>query len=258
MSEEIVIQYPTALLNEEIPQIRESILCAMRPVFQEADRLFLEALGLKPGDSEILAQYRSAKAPWSAYQQMTKKPFSELSFPEAVEALAQKAKSTGNDDELRDCLQRLDEPVTSADPLDLQSIAERVLVDGKEGAFLVLRWMPFRWSFDQATFSADIPEAPPIHWIEPSAAKFFERSLCFYSDRALAEVVHLIKGGTKPIPRHRWGLEEKRIAKIRERLGLLRARRRIWKEWKFASDMRWMRLVPFAARLAKKPDKSRS
>lgn len=258
MPKEIVIQYPSALLNEEIPQIRESILCAMRPVFQEAHRIFFEALGLKPGDSEILAQYRTIRAPWSGYQQMTKKPFCDISFTETVEALAQKAKSTGNEDELRDCLQRLGEPVMSADPLDLQSIAERVLVDGKEGAFLVLRWMPFRWNFDQATFSTDTPETPPIHWIEPSAPKFFEKCLCFYSDRALAEIVHLIKGAAKPIPRHRWGLEEMRIAKICERLGLLRARKRVWREWEFASDMSWMRPVPFAARLAQKPDKSRS
>lgn len=258
MSEEIEVQYPDEILYEEIPRIRESILNAMFPVFEELRILCLRELDLQSGDSEILAQYRVSKAPGTSFHKMTKKPFPARTYPEVVEALAHEAISTGNEDQLRESLAGLNDRVRSSDPFSLQAIAERLLVDGKEGSFLVLNWMPFRLTpFNPATFSAEGHNPPPIQWIEPDAPDFFQRSLCFYSDRALAEIVHLTKGATTRIPLHRWDFEKKRISKIRERLSLRRAGKRIFKEWEFAPDMSWWRLVPFASRLVKKTDKNR-
>ena len=62
MSRAVTIFYPRELLELEITRIRESILKAMRPVFEEAQRMRLQALGVQLGDPEIFAQYRCSKA----------------------------------------------------------------------------------------------------------------------------------------------------------------------------------------------------
>ncbi|MBI4662147.1 MAG: hypothetical protein HY735_25285 [Verrucomicrobia bacterium] len=215
MPRNTTIQYPTALLKEERPLIRESVQKALLKLTAGG---YQKSLRLLPDDPTPLYQWRLKKAPWDNKAGDSLWPdktayFENITLRNVVEQLTRQAEC---DEQLEQWLRRLLAPFGRH--------VDRLAQVGKVQRFLITHWIA--------------PDNYPL-------PRFFGESLCFYSNHALAQLLHLCQWG-KPLPATRLGTAEKTAAKVVERLGLRRAKLGIIREMPFI-DGRFVPL-PYEAR----------
>lgn len=220
MSKTITVSYPTKLLRQEKPLIRESVKTAINGLFENR---YLKSLSVLPSDPLLLLQWRLKQAPWLYKRRgrLSKKSLRSVASiipPETAESMIEGgaaaedylktltlrrvveelSQAAENDAQLEEWLRRLIAPFR-----DKNTKFEET---GREKRFLILNWIA----------RDDHP-------------KFFEASLCFYSNRALAQALHFERWH-KPLPPTRLGTAEKTAAKHVERLGLRPATKHIFRE----------------------------
>lgn len=197
------ISYPTELLKNEVPLIRESVSKALKNLIAND---CCKSLGLDQNDPPPLFQWRLKQASWC--QPGMEEFFEGISFRGVVSDLAREA---ADDGQLKEWLERL---LAHPGPrIDRLANAEEA---DQRTHFLLKHWIA--------------PDEHPL---------FFQKSLCFYSNRALAQAIHF--ESQRKFPEHQWkpldhdkrDVADKTAAKLAERLGLRFATKRVIRELRF-------------------------
>jgi len=220
LSKPITISYPTKLLEEEKPLIRESVRIAFSKFFEVG---YFKSLGVLPSDPLPLRQWRMKQIPCGSKGEglLSKKA---LRSTKRIFTIAEAESIAEGGAAARDFLKKL----------TLRGVVER-LVEAAEDDEQLEQWLrrllaPFDGHDNRFEEANKETQFLMLHWIQENThPEFFRASLCFYSNRALAQAIHYRLWG-EPLPATRLGTAEKTAAKRVERLGLRPAKKRIFRE----------------------------
>lgn len=204
------IQYDTAKLEAQLPSIRESQLKAMRRIIIDN---YFDDTGLKPSDPPELWRFviSLSESLWDAalFSQFR----SEFGSPTLNETVSLLAQRIHDPEELARNLNTLLR-IHSRGHLSEDDYKENVSLDER---ILVENWIQY-----------------------PLRRNWAIGSLCFFSELALAKIIYRLKKKTW-LPPTLLTKEPERIRKLRDALGLIRAKPRVIKDIELkAGKIRWI------------------
>lgn len=228
MSRKSVIQYNTASLKRQRPAIVKSRLAAFQKLALSS---YTKATGLNENDPPELWRYVVGQ-----------RPTTDLTKDEDAKALADSIGSSypqfmGHPENYKQFREELGKPTLRE---TIQSLAARVREDAELANHLSkLLDIYKKGPIPHEESEHDGPDKTTCwlidNWIEdPPSNKFLIKSLCFYSDLALAKLIFFWGNGqTKWLPPEKVESETSRIKKLYHRLGLVPARPRAIRDVKF-------------------------